>query len=426
MLSIIILKIFVKEKGFGTEKVNYGKIKYLYGGFVMGFVGVIAEYDPFHLGHAHHLKEARRLSGQDGVVVVMSGCFTQRGEGALLSPHVRARMALENGADAVILLPAMWSLRDAEHFALGGVSLLSDLGASALSFGAEDADLPRLLLLARAMEDPTPMMLAAIHSRLDAGMSYPSALQSAIALLLPEAAPLLDTPNNTLAVCYLRAMMRMNAPMDVIPVHRSGDYHAQETAGALSSATAVRAAIRRSDWEAVSHAVPASVLTALRSAADKDQLLPPDAFDQALLYRLRTVPAEDWHSLPGISEGIEDRLRKAAMQAASRDELLENAKTKRYPRARLNRLCSHALLQYDQSLLEDTPYPPAALLLGFRKETQHLLKSMTGSPAPLISKAAQLDRSAAWVQAEARAWDIWALGCGLPCGMLFTEKMVVI
>ena len=110
----------------------------------MRILGIIAEYNPFHSGHAHHLREARRVSGADHVVVVMSSCFTQRGEAALLSPADRARMALSCGADAVFALPACWAVRDAEHFALGGVALLQALGCNAISFGAETADLPAL------------------------------------------------------------------------------------------------------------------------------------------------------------------------------------------------------------------------------------------------------------------------------------------
>ena len=142
----------------------------------MRTLGVIAEYDPFHLGHAHQLAEARARSGADRVIAVMSGCFTQRGEAALLSPDARASMALSCGADAVFLLPAMWSLRDAEHFALGGVRLLQLLGCDAISFGCEHADLPLLQRTALALESPSPAMLAATHSRLDAGMPYPRAV----------------------------------------------------------------------------------------------------------------------------------------------------------------------------------------------------------------------------------------------------------
>lgn len=120
----------------------------------MRIVGVIAEYNPFHSGHAHQLRQAREAAHADAVVAVMSGCFVQRGDAAIVSPAIRAKMALQNGADAVILLPALWSVRDAEHFASGGVHLLTGLGCDALSFGAETADLPLLQAAADALESP--------------------------------------------------------------------------------------------------------------------------------------------------------------------------------------------------------------------------------------------------------------------------------
>ena len=110
----------------------------------MRVVGVVAEYNPFHLGHAHHLAEARRLAKADAVVVVMSSVFTQRGDAAILSPADRARMALASGADAVFALPAMWAVRDAEHFALGSVAILNGLGCDAISFGTETVDISLL------------------------------------------------------------------------------------------------------------------------------------------------------------------------------------------------------------------------------------------------------------------------------------------
>lgn len=387
----------------------------------MSFVGVIAEYDPFHLGHLHHLREAKERSGLDTAVVVMSACFTQRGEAALLPPLCRARMALQNGADVVIALPALWSLRDAEHFALGGVHLLSQLGAGAISFGCETDNLPRLQALATMMEDPSPMMLAAIHSRLDAGLSYPAALSGALHLILPDCAPLLDTPNNTLAVCYLRAIERLGAQMRPIPVKREGDYHAAALSNAMPSATAVRSAVYRGDWEAARGAMPESAYALLRQAADAGQLMRPDALDQALLYRLRTMDEDAWHALPGLSEGIEDRLRHAARSATTRQALLESAKTRRYPWSRLSRLCAHALLGIDLDMVEQTPLPPAAWLLGFRQSAAPLLGEMKRRGFPLIGKSADYDRSQSWFQVETRAYDLWCLGAGLPAGLAFRQ-----
>ena len=140
----------------------------------MRIVGVIAEYNPFHSGHAHQLRQAREAAHADAVVAVMSGCFVQRGDAAIVSPAIRAKMALQNGADAVILLPALWSVRDAEHFASGGVHLLTGLGCDALSFGAETADVPLLQAAADALESP---IYTDVQPHLPCQAAYPRAFR---------------------------------------------------------------------------------------------------------------------------------------------------------------------------------------------------------------------------------------------------------
>ena len=387
----------------------------------MRIVGVIAEYNPFHRGHAWHLAEAKRLSGANYAVAVMSGCFVQRGEAAILSPADRARMALSAGADAVILLPALWSLRDAEHFALGGVSLLQGLGCDAVSFGAEDADLSRLTAAARLLEAPDEAFREALRRRLDKGLPHPAALSAAAEEVMPGLGALLASPNNTLAVCYLRAMLRLHAPMEAYPVSRVGSYHATALDEALPSATAIRGAMLRGDWASACAALPENARPILMAAAQEGRIHRPDALDMPLLYRLRTMPLT---GLPGVTEGLDDRLLAAAAAACDRESLLEQAKTRRYPRARLARLCAHALLNITEADLSATPLPPAALLLGFRQEAAPLLKRLSGGSVPLLTRAADFPKEADWFRIERRAWDLWALGCGLPSDMIFTQKLV--
>lgn len=390
----------------------------------MRILGIIAEYNPFHSGHAHHLREARRVSGADHVVVVISSCFTQRGEAALLSPADRARMALSCGADAVFALPVCWAVRDAEHFALGGVALLQALACNAISFGAETADLPTLTACARMMEQPDAAFSAALQRHMSSGLSYPAALSAAMAEHLPEAGAVLASPNNTLAVCYLRAMLRLNAQMDVFPIPRAGDYHATELAEALPSATALRGAIHRGDWSSLNGRIPEPALSILRAAAMDGRLHRANALDQALLYRLRTMQEAEWSALPDLSEGIEDRLRAAARSASTRESLLLAAKTRRYPHARLSRLCAHALLGMTQAQLTAEPLPTAAWLLGFRQEARPLLTQLRQNGFPIIGKAADHTTDEAWFRTELLAYDLWVLGCGLPSGLGFTQGVV--
>lgn len=393
----------------------------------MRVVGVIAEYNPFHLGHAHHLAEARRLADADAVVVVMSSVFTQRGDAAILSPAERARMALSAGADAVFALPAAWAVRDAEHFALGGVSILSRLGCDAISFGTEDADLTALHTAARLLETPDEAFSAAVRAQMNAGLPYPSAMSAAMDAVLPGCGALLNKPNSTLAVCYLRALLRLGCKMDVIPVQRLGGYHDSALGNALPSATALRGAILRGDWAKVRAAMPEAAFCILREAAANGRIHRPEALDNGLLLRLRTMSANDYTSLPDVSEGVENRLAAAAETARSREELLQSSKTRRYPYARLSRLATHALLGLTDDFLSAQPVPEAAMLLGFRKDKRELFAHFREhSTLPILSKAADYDRSAPWFAAECRAYDIWALGAGLPAGLAFTQGVTVI
>lgn len=393
----------------------------------MRVVGVIAEYNPFHLGHAHHLAEARRLSGADAVVVIMSSVFTQRGDAAILSPRVRAQMALSAGADAVFALPAAWAVRDAEHFALGGVALLAGLGCDAISFGTEVADLALLKESARLLEQPDDRFQQAVQDHMALGIPYPAAVSAAMESTLPGCGALLENPNSTLAVCYLRAMLRLNARMDVVPVQRVGGYHDSSLGGSLPSATALRGAILRGDWAKVQAAMPADAYALLRHETAQGHIHRTEALDTALLYRLRTMSSEDFAALPDLSEGVENRLQSAAESARSREALLQGAKTRRYPYARLSRLATHALLGFTDASLQNEPLPTAAWLLGFRRDSRELFAHFKArGTLPILGKASNYDRTSPWIAAELRAYDIWALGAGLPAGLALTQGVVTL
>lgn len=391
-------------------------------------LGIIAEYNPFHNGHAYHLKAARDRSGADYVIVVMSSCFTQRGDAALLSPADRARMALTCGADAVFSLPARWAVQDAEHFALGGVALLAGLGCTAISFGTENADLAALQDAARLLEQPSDEFRGLIQAHLSSGVPYPQAAASAANQFHPGLGELISAPNSTLAISYLRALERLHATMDVVPICRtSGDYH--DTAlscSELPSATALRGAILRGDWPSVRHVMPAGALDILRTAAADGCIHHPDALDQALLYRLRTMSPEDFRLLPNLSEGLEYRLSAAAQSAISREDLLQRLKTRRYPHARLSRLVTHALLHLEEST-DPNQLPDAAWLLGFRRDARALFAHLRQhATLPIISKVSDWQSDAAWFRTEKLAYDLWALGAHLPAGLAMRQGVAVI
>lgn len=378
----------------------------------MRTVGVIAEYDPFHLGHAYHLAQAREIAQADWVVVIMSGCFTQRGQAAAVLPSVRAEMALSCGADVVIELPCPWAVREAEHFALGGVSMLHRLGCiTHLAFGAENDNLPALQRCAELLEAPDEALQQLIRSGLEQGLSHPAALGNAIAQRLPGAE--ISKPNNVLALCYLRALLRLNSPIEPVLIRRRGDYHATGfQTDALPSATAVRGALHRGCWEQVQASMPEPAYALLRKAAASGEVFHPGALDSVLLHLLRTVPLSTLRTLPGCGEGLENRLREAAFASVDREQLLQLMKTRRYPYTRLSRLCAHLMLGLDEQVVRPGTTPAYGRLLGFRREAAPLLRAMKKGCLPLIEKAAHGPRNDAAFQADARAYDLWCLGAG--------------
>ena len=373
----------------------------------MKVVGVICEYNPFHNGHAYQLKQAKTLSHADFTVCVMSGAFVQRGEPAVLDKWTRAEMALRNGADVVLELPALFAVRSAQDFAFGGVSLLDSLNVvTHLSFGAETDDLQALLSLT---EPESPEISAKIKEGLSHGLSYPAVLQSALGREL--------LPNDILAVEYLRSLKKLNSPMEPIPVHRVDPHN-----GAASSTAIRKAILSGADF---AENVPENTLSLL-----KDNLptkIPTlDGFSQAILYLLRTTPPEALAARFAIPEGLENRLCREAFSVSTVSALVEAVKSRRYSEARIRRLLVQILLGFDKRLIFAHPAPEYARVLGFKTSAAPLLKEMQEkSSVPILLKTADAPKTTL-LQCDFTAQNVWDLLSGLPAHRDFTEKIRVI
>ena len=204
----------------------------------MQTAGVICEYNPFHLGHARQLGLIRQQLGPEAAIVcLMSGNYVQRGEPAVFDKCVRARAAVEAGANLVLELPVTYALRSAEGFAAGGVSILSRLGCGFLSFGCESGDGDAILRAAEASRSSE--FEQTLHANIQTGLSYAAARQRALEALGQDG-QLLTRPNDILAFEYCRAILTQNSPMHPLAVLRPGDYHADTPDAEHPSATAVR------------------------------------------------------------------------------------------------------------------------------------------------------------------------------------------
>ena len=387
----------------------------------MRICGVIAEYDPLHSGHAWHLSEARRRTGAEKIVCVISGSFTQRGMPALLSPHLRAEMALRAGADLVLQLPVSFSVCEAERFALGGVEILRRLGAEYLCFGAEPEGIPVMEEAAELLETPTAEYRERLRGLLNTGMAFPAAQGQALAEALNVDPARLAQPNTALAICYLRAIRRLKASMVPVAVPRSGGYHDEALRpDLLPSATAVRAACLRQEWDSVQAAMPKAAYALLQSAFQSGQYHAPDALIPLLRWKLRQ--SVDYSHLPGLSEGIENRLPMAA-DGLTREEMTLAVKSKRYSYARINRLLTHALLDTDARRLD--PLPRHAFVLGFRRGASALLKGLAADDFACYSQM-PANPGTYELQLDSRADDLWNLGANQPFGGIYRQKPVIL
>ena len=386
----------------------------------MRIAGIIAEYNPFHNGHAYHVRETRRRTGCDYVVAVMDGAFTQRGEPALLSKWTRVRMALRCGVDAVFELPALYAVRPAEIFARGGVAILDGLGVDALSFGCETEDLGLLRAIAQLRAEEPPALTEALRQRLDRGETHARAWGEAAAEYLGVAPELLNRPNAILAAEYLRALAAQDARMEPCAVRRLGEYH-DATLGTYASASAIRKALAAGDLAAAA-AVPEAARDFLAEG------LAGHGLDDVLLLKLRSMKEADFAALADISEGIERRLYKLCREAADRETLLRGVQGRRYTQARASRLLAAALLDITRELAAAHPQPEYARLLGMRREAAPLLRELNRrARLPIVSDPVRM-RGDPVFELERRATDIWALGRERAeerrAGREFTERFV--
>ncbi len=369
----------------------------------MNICGVIAEYNPFHSGHRYQLAEARRLSGCDYLIAVMGGAFSQRGEVMCMDKWTRARMALMNGADMVIELPALFAVRSADWFARGGVKILSGLGADSISFGCETDDISILESILDLLADEDDLMKEALRTRLAQGQSHVRARGEAAAERLGLSPALISQPNTALALEYMRENRLLPHPMKVHVVRRTGGYHDQSLSG-FASASAIRAALIRGETEEVRAVMPDSAFDLLQEAIP-GRMADMSRLDALLIDRLRTFPLE---SLADVGEGLENRVFKCAGICGSRETLLAALKCKRYTHARLSRLCAHALLGLTSKLAGAHAEPEYARVIGFRRDAQPLLTHLSRASLPLITRPAEL-RGNPVFELERRATDLQSL-----------------
>ncbi len=374
-------------------------------------IGVVGEFNPFHLGHFEHIRKSRRIAEPDApVVCVMSGDFVQRGEAAIVNKHARAKMAVLCGAELVIELPLPWCCAAAAHFAMGAVGLLDSLGVvTHLSFGSECGNIEPLRILSDA--SLRRCNLGNIKSHLKAGVPFAEAREAVLRGVVGEAADLLQNPNNILGVEYIKALLMRGS--DIIPITtlRTETVHDAVSDDERRSAGHLRQMLE--SGEDVRAYMPPAAYDVLAEELAAGRRVTMAALELAAMSRLRMMTQEDFCALPDATEGLGNRLYKAAWNHGCIADILAAVKTKRYPMSRLRRMVMCAVLGItNDTMPENVPYVRVLASTPQGRELLHRMKKTAA--VPIITRPAdahRLEEPAKEIfELNARARDFYALG----------------
>lgn len=395
----------------------------------MKITAIIAEYNPFHNGHAYHIRETCEVVGETYIICVMSGNFVQRGEPAIADKWARTRMALYSGADIVIELPFLYATQSAEGFALGAVEIVDALNCvDHLSFGSESGNLPALQSNAQVLMDEPPEFKKMIRHHLNEGESFPRAREHALYEILREDFEAVSSSNDILAVEYLKALLQFESLVEPVCIQRRGsNYRDEAIVQEYSSATALRKEIRENGITGkVLDNMPAESLSCMNGLPLTDL----DEYFRLIQFKLRTMPVAEIADIYDVSEGLEHRIKSAAQGAENYWQLIMGIKSKRYTYTRIARVLLYCLFGVTKELIESAngDYPLYARVLGMRSHSKKLLSFLSKkSRIPLITKSAQLNQSPL-MRYDLLATDVYGLLNKeiAPSGRDFTERLIVL
>lgn len=351
-------------------------------------IGIVAEYNPFHNGHAYHLAAAKKVVGDTPVIAVMSGNFVQRGIPALTDKWSRAEIAVKNGVDLVLELPTIFACRSAEHFARGAVKIIESTGCvTHLSFGCETADISLLEQAAQIAIDNS----SDTQIELAKGLSYAAAMGIALSRNNPILAKVVEQPNNILAIEYLKQINILKTELVPVPVSRIfAMYNDKEIISNVASATAIRHEFLEYGLnKAIANAVSAPTFSKLTQLNIEKRLgHRQENLDLLLSFLLKQISPAYIAKCSECSEGLENKIAKAA-NTSSWSEAVALIKSKRYPETRINRLLLQILLSSQETTFREaiSDEPSYLRVLAFNDRGRQLLKRMRSTATlPILTK----------------------------------------
>ena len=406
-------------------------------------LGIIAEYNPFHNGHMYHLQKAKEQSGAQYCICVMSGNFVQRGNTSIVNKWKKAEMALLNGVDLVIELPTIYSVASAEGFSLGAIKLLNNLKiVDAISFGTETSDFAALNNISSIVNEEPMKYKSILNSELKKGLSFPKARENALMLYLNDNKRydnILNTPNNILAIEYLKALKKIKSTIQPIPVKREKVYYNDKViVDEFASATAIRKLLKNEEFSEIRKVVPKSTYQILKKETELGNVvLDLSRYEKEIIYNLRRMTVSEIAELPDVNEGLEHSLKNAANYSNDITNLINIVKTKRYTVTRIQRILICALLgitKRDVGMAKKAE--PYIRVLGFNKNGKKIISAIANQNPKLqiiVSVKKFMENNTdkhlhTMISKDIFASNVYTLGCeyNSTANLDYTHKVVEI
>lgn len=347
-------------------------------------LGIIAEYNPFHNGHLYHLQKSIQETECDYVIAIISGNFVQRGNSSVINKWKKAEMALKSGVNLVIELPTIYSISSAENFAFGAIKILNELKiVKSVSFGTETGDMAALNNIANLLVQEPKKYQYILQNELKMGVSFPKAREIAVLKVFNDNrryGNIMSSPNNILAIEYLKSIKRLKSFMKPHLVKRERVFYNDDAVvDDFASATAIRRLLSRNQTEDLSRVLPKSSYEILMEEIKKENVVLDIAkYEKEIIYNLRKMSLKQIQNIPDVSEGLEHAIKNAVGSCNNLPELLNMIKSKRYTGTRLQRILICSLLGITKKNMENSKkIRPYVRILGMDEKGKQLISKIT-------------------------------------------------
>lgn len=322
-------------------------------------IGIIAEYNPFHLGHLYQINKIKELYPDSIIIVLISGSFTERGDISIINKWQKTKICLNNNIDLVIEFPTLYAIQSADIFAKAALTILNDLNIDILAFGSETHDISLFKQLANIQLNNQDYHNT-VKEYLKTGINYPTAMSIALQKYSDFK---IYKPNDLLALSYIKEIIKNNYQIEPLSIKRTNNYHETTSENLIISANLIRQKIKNN--ETIENHIPNNVLPNIYQNISLETAFPH------LKYQI--LSSKDLSIYLSVDEGLENRIKKAIIKSTSWEELINKIKTKRYTYNRLNRMFLHILLQIKK---QDNQFEPYIKILGFNKKGQTYLNQI--------------------------------------------------